>query len=192
MRRVAGLALSMEHEDTALDRLINELRRTEQELAHRTPADPAPRVGSAATVDQRVYIDHSQDIGSYNPCFPEYTIEVAGDRAHGGVAFPIAFEGPPGIVHGGFLAVFFDCVIQDHNCEAGQTGKTASLSVTYHQPVPLLTPLRFEIQRALAGRRITSTARLSLDADVLSTATMDAAAGDRGRLPSVSPRRSKR
>ena len=94
------------------------------------PADPTPRVGDAASGDGRVYLDHAFDIGAYNPCVPEYTIEVEGDRAQGTVTFPIAYEGPPGLVHGGFLAVFFDCVVQHHNCELGLAGKTTSLLLT--------------------------------------------------------------
>ena len=191
MRRVAGLAISMEHEAPALDRLIEDLRAAERALTEQAPADPRPRVGRRATRGQRVYLDHSKDIGSYNPCFPEYAIEVRGDRAAGTVAFPLAYEGPPGMVHGGFLAVFFDCVIQDQNCELGQTGKTASLSVSYHRPTPLLKTLEFEIDRTIAGRRIRSDARLFLDGVTLCTATMDAALGDRAALPAVSPRRSE-
>lgn len=190
MRRIAGLAISMEQEAPALDRLIEDLRAAEQALSDLVPADPAPRLGRRSTADQRVYLDHSQDIGSYNPCFPEYTIEVQGNQAAGTVAFPLAYEGPPGIVHGGFLAVFFDCVIQDQNCELGQTGKTASLSLSYHRPTPLLKTLEFEIDRLVADRRIRSNARLSLDGVTLCTATMDAALGDRSALPAVSPRGS--
>jgi len=52
---------------------------------------------------------------------------VDGDSARGSVELPIVFEGPPDIVHGGFLAVFFDCVIQHHNCELGVAGKTTDL-----------------------------------------------------------------
>jgi hypothetical protein len=188
MRRVAGLAISMEHEEPALDRLIEDLRAAERALSEQAPGDPAPRVGRRATNGQRVYLDHSKDIGSYNPCFPEYTIEVRGDRAAGTVAFPLAYEGPPGMVHGGFLAVFFDCVIQDQNCELGQTGKTVSLSVSYHRPTPLLKTLEFEIDRTIAARRIRSDARLLRDGVTLCTAT---ALGDRAALPAVSPRRSE-
>ncbi len=191
MRRVAGLAISMEHEAPAVDRLIEDLRAAERALSELGPADPAPRVGQHTRTEQRVYLDHSEDIGSYNPCFPEYTIEVFGDRAAGTVAFPVAYEGPPGIVHGGFLAVFFDCVIQDQNCELGQTGKTASLSIFYHRPTPLLKTLEFEIDRLVADRRITSNARLSLGGVTLSTAAMEAACGDRSALPAVSPRRGE-
>jgi hypothetical protein len=191
MRRVVGLAISMEHEGPVLDRLIEDLRTAERALSEEAATDPTPRIGPHPTREQRIYLDHSQDIGSYNPCFPEYTIEVRGDRAAGTVAFPIAYEGPPGIVHGGFLAVFLDCVIQDQNCELGQAGKTASLSVSYHRPTPLLKTLEFEIDRLVADRRIRSNARLFLEGVTLCTATMDAALGDRAALPAVSPRRSE-
>jgi hypothetical protein len=189
LRRVTSLALSPEHEDPALDRLLAELRQAEASLSARAPADPAPRVGAAADESRRVYLDHSQDIGSFNPAFPEYTIEVSREGASGTVAFPLVYEGPPGIVHGGFLALFFDCAIQDHNCAVGQAGKTATLTVSYRRPVPLLQLLDFEIERAATARRIRSTAHLALAGQTLATATVEAAAGDRARLPDVWPRR---
>jgi hypothetical protein len=70
-------------------------------------------------------------------------------------------------VHGGFLAVFFDCVMQHHNCVAGLSGKTRSLHVTFRRPTPVLTELRFDIARSEVDRGITSTARLLLDDEVL-------------------------
>ena len=191
MRTVAGLALALEEEDPAAERLIGQLRRAELDLRDRAPLDLAPRLGGAAGAEQRVYIDHSHDIGAFNPCFPEYRIEVDGDRASGTVTFPLVYEGPPGLVHGGFLGVFFDCVIQDHNCELGQAGKTASLEIVYERPTPLLTGLDFEVRRAVSGRRITSTAGLFLEGQRLCRATMEAAVGDRSRLPAVHPRRDR-
>ena len=80
------------------------------------------------------------DIGAYNPCFPEYRFDrLDADKATGRVNFPLAYEGPPGLVHGGFLGVFFDCVIQHHNCVTGLSGKTRSLVVTFRRPTPVLT-----------------------------------------------------
>src|SRR5512143_3864263 len=111
LRTVTGLVLSLEAPHPAVDRLIAALRSAEGELRLLVPGNPAPRVGANATADGRVYLDHSRDIGAYNPCFPAYAIRVDGDRASGAVTFPLAYEGPPGIVHGGFLAVFFDSVI---------------------------------------------------------------------------------
>jgi len=190
LRRVTGLALAVEGEDPAVEQLIADLERAEDALAARAPAGAPPRIGSAADSDGRVYVDHARDIGAYNPCFPEYEIAVDGDRATGTVTFPIPYEGPPGIVHGGFLAVFLDCAVQHHNCDVGRAGKTTSLTLRFRRPTPLLAPLTFTIERRVDDDRIRSTARLVLDDRVLCEADVDAIAGDREALPAVSPRRS--
>jgi acyl-coenzyme A thioesterase PaaI-like protein len=189
VRSVTGLVLSLEAPHPALERLIAALRSAEAELGLLVPGSAAPRVGANATADGRVYLDHSRDIGAYNPCFPAYEIRVDGDRASGAVTFPIAYEGPPGIVHGGFLAVFFDSVIQHHNCDVGVAGKTTALTVTYRRPTPLLTELQFEVERSVVDRRITSAARLMADGVVLCDAQMSAVAGNLAKLPEISPRR---
>ena len=69
--------------------------------------------------------------------------------------FPLVFEGPPGLVNGGFLAVFFDCVTQHQSCASGRTGKTRSLTVTFRRPTPILTELGFDVARSepTAGSR---------------------------------------
>jgi hypothetical protein len=190
LRRVAGLVLSLEAPHPVLDRLVQALRAAEKDLAVLVPPHPAPRVGAAASSDGRAYIDHSRDVGAFNPCFPEYEIRVDGDRASGTVEFPVVYEGPPGIVHGGFLAVFFDSVIQHHNCDVGLAGKTTSLTVHYRRPTPLVTELAFEVERSVDERRIRSTARLTAGGVVLCEAEMSAVAGDRARLAEVSPRRA--
>ena len=136
-------------------------------------------------------MDHSRDVGAYNPCFPTYELElqVEGAAARGTVEFPVCYEGPPGIVHGGFLGVFFDCVLQQLNCDLGQAGKTAELSLRFRRPTPLLTPLVVHAERAIDGDRITSHARLVRGDALLCEATMIAALGDRAALPAVSRRR---
>jgi hypothetical protein len=189
VRRLIATALSQEEEDESLDRLIEHLSTVEQALARRGPVDPSPRIGPNLQSDQRIYLDHGYDIGAFNPCFPEYTIQVDGAQASGTVSFPLVFEGPPGCVHGGFLAVFFDCVIQHHNCEYGVAGKTTSLNVEYRRPTPVLEALQFQIERSSDARRITSTARIGIGGTVLCQATMEAVAGDRSRLPAVAPRK---
>jgi hypothetical protein len=190
MRRVSGLALALENDEPAVQRLIDDLTAAERSLSTEVAADLAPRIGPDPAPHRRVYLDHSRDIGAFNPAFPEYDIEVADHRASGSVSFPLAFEGPPGVVHGGVLATFFDCVIQHHNCDVGVAGKTTSLTVSYRRPTPLFERLDFTIEREADSRRITSHAQLSFGDDILCSAIMEAVAGDRARLPAVSPRRS--
>jgi len=192
MRRVTGLVLALEDEVTEVDELIADLQRAEEALQALVPSDATPRVGSAASGPGRVYLDHARDIGAFNPCFPAYEIAVHGSEAEGSVTFPVAYEGPPGIVHGGFLAVFFDCVVQHHNCDLGVAGKTTGLSLRYRRPVPLSTPLAFTVTRTVADGRIRSIVRLSAVERVLCEAEVDAIAGDRSALPEVSARRTIR
>lgn len=188
LRRVTSLLLAAEDEDPAVDRLVAALDEAEAALRAKTPADREPRVGAAAAGDGRVYLDHGRDIGAYNPSVPEYNLTVEGPKATGTVAFPIAYEGPAGFVHGGFLALFADCIAQHHNCELGVAGKTVSLAMRYRRPVPLLTALTVAADRRMEDGRIHSTVQL-LDGDrLLCEAEIEAVAGERDAMPEVSPR----
>jgi hypothetical protein len=191
VRRVSSLVLQMEAPSDVVAELVAVLERAEAELVALAPADSRPRVGAQSDGDGRVYLDHARAVGAYNPAFPTYTVEVDGSRASGTVAFPVLYEGPPGVVHGGFLAVFFDQVIQHHNCDVGSAGKTTRLEVQYLAPTPLLQELRFEVERRVDDRRIESTARLFSGDALCATATMRAVAGSQANLPSFSPRRAR-
>jgi len=147
--------------------MLERLGEWENELAGAVNPDASPRIGDGADT-RRVYLSHAFDIGAFNPCFPEYEFDrIDAQTASGHVTFPVVYEGPPGLVHGGFLAVFFDCVIQHQNCATELSGKTRSLTVKFRRPTPILTELRFDIVRAQVDRGVTSTARLSLDDEVL-------------------------
>ncbi len=167
LRRLTGLLLSLEHEHPTVDAMLAQFAEWERELAPAVPPDPTPRIGADGE-EKRVYLDHAFDVGAYNPCFPEYSFDHLDDEsASGSVTFPLVYEGPPGLVNGGFLAVFFDCVTQHQSCAARRTGKTRSLTVTFRRPTPILTELRFDIERADEEGRVTSTARLMLGDEVL-------------------------
>jgi hypothetical protein len=168
MRRLSSLLLSLEHGHPTVDAIVSQIGEWEAELSAAAPPDSAPRIGADDDGSRRVYLDHATDIGAFNPCFPEYGFDrLDGEIATGRVTFPLVYEGPPGLVHGGFLAVFFDCVIQHQNCVTGLSGKTRSLNVRFRRPTPVLTELRFDIARSEVDRGITSTARLLLDDEVL-------------------------
>jgi hypothetical protein len=167
LRRLAGLLLSLEQEHPTVDAMLGQFADWERELAAAVPPDLTLRIGAGGE-DQRVYLDHAFDAGAYNPCFPEYIFDHLDDEtASGRVTFPVVYEGPPGLVNGGFLAVFFDCVTQHQSCAARRTGKTRSLTVTFRRPTPILTEIRFDIARTEDDGRVTSTARLLLRDEVL-------------------------
>lgn len=168
LRRLANQLLSLEHPHPTVDDIVERISWWERELADAVAPDPTPRIGENGADTQRVYLAHAFDIGAFNPAFPEYEFDrIEVGTAEGRVTFPVVYEGPPGLVHGGFLAVFFDCVIQHQNCATARSGKTRSLNVKFRRPTPILTELRFDIVRADEDRGVTSTARLLLDDDVL-------------------------
>jgi hypothetical protein len=168
IRRLSSLLLSLEHAHPTVEAILAQISEWESELSAAVPRDSAPRIGADDDGSRRVYLDHATDIGAFNPCFPEYRFDhLDGETASGCVNFPLVYEGPPGLVHGGFIAVFFDCVMQHQNCVAGLSGKTRSLQVTFRRPTPVLTQLSFDIARREVDRGITSTARLLFDDEVL-------------------------
>lgn len=192
LRRLTALLLSVENEHPAVQDLIDRSGEWERDLTAAAAPDSAPRIGAAAVDGQRLYLDHAFDIGAYNPCFPEYRFDRLGaEAATGTVTFPVVYEGPPGLVHGGFLAVFFDCVTQQQNCTAGSSGKTRSLAVRFRRPTPILTELAFEITRVEADGEIASTARLMLDGELLCTGEAVAVASPAGKLGGFHHRRRR-
>ena len=183
LRRLNGLLLSLEHDHPAVEVMLAQIAEWEGELADAVAPDPTPRVGPDSTDAQRVYLDHAFDVGAYNPCFPEYTFDhLDAETASGRVTFPVVYEGPPGLVNGGFLAVFFDCVTQHQSCASGRTGKTRALTVTFRRPTPILTELGFDVARAESDGRVTSTARLLLGGEVLCTGEFSTAASSPDKL----------
>lgn len=101
------------------------------------------------------FVDHSPLTGPLNPLAPPLSIVRHEDHVVGEGTFGPAYEGPPGCVHGGYIAAAFDEVLGFTQSLAGQAGMTVQLDVTYRAPTPLHRPLRFVGRlTATEGRRI--------------------------------------
>lgn len=118
------------------------------------------------------HFDFSPLIGRSNPLSPPIVVRAEGDHALGEARFGSAYEGPPGCVHGGYVAAAFDEVLGYAQSLTGQPGMTGTLTVKYRQPTPLHTPLSFDcwVER-VSGRKIFARgtlhagARLCAEAD---------------------------
>ncbi|CAM4455671.1 hypothetical protein MB901379_03500 [Mycobacterium basiliense] len=193
IRRLSSLLLALEHPHPTVDVMVTRFAEWEEDLAATARPDSVPRMGGSGDATRRIYLDHATDIGAYNPCFPEYRFDQLDiEKACGRVTFPLVYEGPPGLVHGGFLGVFFDCVVQHHSCVSALSGKTRSLAVTFRRPTPVLTELRFEIVRSQTQRGVNATARLLHDDEVLCIGEVDTVVSQpEGLAPSQFARRRK-
>ncbi len=85
--------------------------------------------------------DHSPLIGKANPLAPPMILEVEPGRVVGRVNFGSAYEGPPGCVHGGYVAAMFDELLGAGQSLSGTAGMTGTLTVRYRKPTPLHTDL---------------------------------------------------
>ena len=117
---------------------------------------------SATAGDVGAFFDQSPLIGLANPLAPPIVVGKTGPRtAAGSVIFGSAYEGPPGSVHGGFVAAAFDEVLGFVQSLSGQSGFTGTLTIRYRKPTPLHEPLRIEAEMVRSeGRKIFAEGRL--------------------------------
>ncbi len=107
------------------------------------------------------FFDWSPVLGLANPLSPPLYVDIEKDVVVGRGRFGDAYEGPPGCVHGGFVAAAFDEVLGVTQSLSGQLGMTGTLTVHYRRPTPLHCDLRFEGRvDQVSGRKVLTSARL--------------------------------
>jgi acyl-coenzyme A thioesterase PaaI-like protein len=131
-------------------------------LRPHAPPSPLPRfphAGDFSGLNDLMPFDPV--IGRLSPLAPPIELGWEDGRAVGRVTFGLAYEGPPGCVHGGVIAAAFDQVLNVANLVHGTPGPTARLELRYRRPTPLHVPLRFEAwQERVNGKRIHARGRL--------------------------------
>lgn len=68
---------------------------------------------------------------------PGFSLRVEGNRATGEVVFNEAFQGPPGVVHGGIVAAAFDELLGRARHLITRSAVTGELKVKYLKPTPI-------------------------------------------------------
>jgi Thioesterase superfamily len=105
--------------------------------------------------DPHAFFDNSPIIGPANPLAPPIEMTIEKDVVIGHVCYGSAYEGPPGCVHGGYIAAAFDEVLGMTQSITGRPGMTGTLTVRYRRPTPLHADLRFEGRvEKVEGRKI--------------------------------------
>jgi acyl-coenzyme A thioesterase PaaI-like protein len=115
------------------------------EELHPTPWRPRPPDARAA------FAQHA------NPLLPELTLDWVGERLVGRARLVPSYGGPPGLVHGGVLALMCDQVLGMLLDAVGRPSFTARLSVDYLAGTPLEEDLELvgEVTETV-GRRTTA------------------------------------
>ncbi len=144
----------------ALERYTERLERHPRNRKYEGFAEASNAGDIAALFDQ------SPVIGLSNPLSPPIRLEgnLETKTVEGSGTFGSAFEGPPGCVHGGFVAAAFDETLGFANSLSGSPGMTARLVVNYRRPTPLHTPLHLKARfDRVDGRKIYTSGEIYAD-----------------------------
>ena len=173
-------------------RELGEALRRLLDVVVRTGAPPEDLRAAAATIDEMtaklatstVRADMSVAAGSYrahmslvgglsHPIAPQLQMVVNGDTGRGEVVIGPVFQGGPGLVHGGVLALLIDHAMGCVAAGPQRPAMTASLTMRYRRPTPLGVPLAVSVRLdRIEGRKLHLSADIAADGQV----TVDAEA----------------
>jgi acyl-coenzyme A thioesterase PaaI-like protein len=162
MREVIDRLVTSDAPEAELRAAADALERYAKRLAgHPRRALPAGFAETANSGDVGAFFDYSPLIGLSNPMAPPISLEFDGHVVRGRVTFGVAYEGPPGHVHGGFIAAAFDEVLGFAQSTTGHPGMTGTLTIRYRRPTPLNQGLRFAARvLRVEGRKIFTDGQL--------------------------------
>jgi acyl-coenzyme A thioesterase PaaI-like protein len=191
----------VEWEPTPERRELGEALRRLLDVVVQTGACPEDLKAATATIDEMtgklatstVRADRSVAAGSYrthmslvgglsHPIAPQLRMDAnewngaegaRGEGARGEVVIGPLFQGGPGLVHGGVLALLIDHAMGCVAASPERPAMTASLTMRYRKPTPLGVPLtvRAQLDR-IDGRKLHLSAEIVADGQV----TVDAVA----------------
>jgi hypothetical protein len=148
-------------------------------LADRIGALPRiPRVehdGVNAGLPRRhdtLLVERSTVNGRGNPLAPPVRMWADGDLIRGEAYFTAPYEGPPGRVHGAWVAACFDEVVGCAQGASGAFGYTGTLTITLRRATPLYTKITYEAGFShREGRKIHGWGRCYADGKLTAEAT---------------------
>jgi len=144
---------------------VDELERAAllvEELSADLAAAPA-----AQHVHDSPYHPMSLVGGTAHPSAPQLHTVGTEDGVAGTVVLGPAYEGGPGLAHGGILSLLFDHAMGQALFVAGHSAMTVSLEVRYRAPTPLGVPLAVSARMdGRDGRKLFVAAQVVVDGRV--------------------------
>jgi len=99
--------------------------------------------------------ERSPFIGRANPVALPLIVEFVDGGIDAVANFGTLYEGPPGCLHGGYIAGIFDEVLGAAQTFSGHAGMTGRLTIHYRSPTPLNTDLHLKARfESASGRKI--------------------------------------
>ena len=79
--------------------------------------------------------------GDTNPAAPRLALMRTDEGLRAEITLNTIYQGPPGLVHGGWIAAMLDQAVGSVSAVETSPGLTANLEIDYRRPTPLFTPL---------------------------------------------------
>ena len=179
VRRLGHALLAHEADEDLLRRVAEQVDglAAEAERAGRRRRDVRALIRRMFEVDTPdhspvVHFDECFVSGPWNPLGIGIEVVRDGEAAVAQIVLGAAFEGGPGMAHGGIVAALFDDVLGYLLTLHGIPGFTGELTVRYLRPTPVETQLTLRgwvVQRS--GRRLHTAAQLHAGDDLVASAT---------------------
>jgi acyl-coenzyme A thioesterase PaaI-like protein len=128
--------------------------------------------------------DHNPVAGPANPMAPPMLVTVGeDDEVSAELTMRPIHEGPPGGVHGGWVASLLDQLLGIANIASGNPAMTGELTVRYRKPTPIGVPLSLSARTtAVEGRRVETTGEIVANGEVTASAVGTFVRPNRERL----------
>jgi hypothetical protein len=118
--------------------------------------------------DDSALLERSGISGRSNPVAAPLHMWVDGDVTRGKALYTAVYEGPPGCLHGGFVAAAFDDLLGYAQIASGKAGYTGTLTVRMVRPTPLYQVIEYSASLdRVEGRKIYVTGRSWCGPDLL-------------------------
>ena len=138
-----------------LSELTKEIDRLVEVLAQRGQDSPVSSEKTNVAYQAHRLRERSPFIGRANPVALPLVVEFVDGGIDAIANFSSLYEGPPGCLHGGYIAGIFDEVLGAAQTYSGHAGMTGRLTVHYRSPTPLNTDLHLRARlESVSGRKI--------------------------------------
>lgn len=144
-------------------------------------ADPADTTGTGGTGGVNASLARRHDVllverstinGRGNALAPPMRMWADGDLIRGEAFFTAPYEGPPGRVHGSWVAACFDEILGCAQGASGVFGYTGTLTITLRRATPLYAKITYEAGFShREGRKIHGWGRCYADGRLTAEAT---------------------
>lgn len=157
VRRITSAAVGADLADADVNQAAASLAEIADRLEKRAGPVRRRRLQPDPVGHPQEFFPTSPVIGFANPVAPPVVVESVDGGLEGMAWFDYQYEGPPGCVHGGVIAMMFDEILGAATIVAGFPGMTGTLTIRYRKPTPLRTPLRVEARSSeRQGRKVTT------------------------------------